>query len=106
MLEDAPLPVSAFGRMLKEILTDRCQVLPAQSLLLLKFFLTVGEAAALVLEAILTGLSVEPEPAQLSFYLFLPAILGFNHFDWGSLSLTCRGRVRRLALDLADWRAD
>ena len=40
----------------------------------MKLILAVGKAAALFLLAVLAFLTVEPEPAELSLDLFLPAI--------------------------------
>lgn len=76
VLEDAPLAISALRGMLQEVLADRCQVLSAQSLLLLELFLSVCEAAALVFLQVFARLALEPELAQLGLDLFLPCVLG------------------------------
>lgn len=75
VLEDTALAISALGGMLKEVLTDRRQVLSAETLLLHELILAVGEATALLLLAILAILALEPEAAELSLDLFLPAVL-------------------------------
>ena len=74
VLEDAALAVSALRWVLKEVLANRCQILPAKAFLLLKLILTMGKAAALFLLAVLALLTIEPEPAELSLDLLFPAI--------------------------------
>ena len=77
VLEDASLAVSALGRMLEEVFADRGQVLTAESLLLLEFILTVSEATALFLLAVLALHAHEPETAKLGLNLLFPAIFVF-----------------------------
>ena len=100
MLEDTSLSISALRRVIQEILTDRSQVLSAQSLLLLELVLAVCKPTALIFLTILAGLSVQPESAQLCLDLLFPTVL---HLDdnrlafcvddgnVGSLSLRVRG---------------
>jgi len=76
VLEDAPLAVSALRGMLQEVLADRCQVLSAQSLLLLELLLSVRKATALVFLQVFARLALEPELAKLGLDLFLPCVLG------------------------------
>jgi len=80
VLEDAPLTVGALGRMLEEVFADRGQVLTAESLLLLEFILTVSEATALFLLAVLALHAHEPETAKLGLNLLFPAIFVFVIF--------------------------
>ena len=80
VLEDASLAVSALGRMLEEVFADRGQVLTAESLLLLEFILTVSEATALFLLAVLALHAHEPETAKLGLNLLFPAIFVFVIF--------------------------
>jgi len=75
VLEDASRSVGALAGVFKEILAYRCEVLPAQGLLLLKLFLTMSKSAALLLEDVLTLLALQPEPTQFGLDLFLPSIL-------------------------------
>jgi len=75
VLEDAPLAISALRGVLQEVLADRCQVLSAKSLLLLKLFLSVREATALFLLQVFARQTLEPELAQLGLDLFLPLVL-------------------------------
>jgi len=75
VLEDASCPISALTWVVEEILAYRREVLPAESLLLLKFFLTMSESASLILELVLTLLALQVEPAQFSFDLSLPSRL-------------------------------
>jgi len=75
VLEDASRSVGALARVIKEILAYRCEVLPAQGLLLLKLFLTVGETASLLLHLVLTLLALQPEFTQFGLDLLLPSIL-------------------------------
>jgi len=75
VLEDASCSVGALARVIKEILAYRCEVLPAQGLLLLKLFLTVGETASLLLHLVLTLLALQPEFTQFGLDLLLPSIL-------------------------------
>lgn len=77
VLEDASLAVSALGRMLEEVFADRGQVLTAESLLLLELILTVSEATALFLLAVLAFHAHEPETAKLGLNLLFPAIFVF-----------------------------
>lgn len=83
VLEDASLAVGALGRMLEEVFADRGQVLTAESLLLLEFILTVSEATALFLLAVLALHAHEPETAKLGLNLLFPAILVFVIFIAG-----------------------
>ena len=75
MLENAPLPIRALRRMLKEVLANRCQVLPTEPFLLLELLLPVGKPTALLLLAVLALLPIQPKPAQLRLYLLLPPVL-------------------------------
>ena len=93
VLEDASLAVSAFGRMLEEVFADRGQVLTAKSLLLLEFILTVSEATALFLLAVLALHAHEPETAKLGLNLLFPAI-----FVFVILAARCRVVVMTTAL--------
>jgi hypothetical protein len=77
VLEDASLAVGALGRMLEEVFADRGQVLTAETLLLLEFILTVSEATALFLLAVLALHAHEPETAKLGLNLLFPAIFVF-----------------------------
>ena len=97
MLENASLPIRALRRMLKEVLANRCQVLPTEALLFLELFLPVGKPTALLLLAILALLPVQPKPAQLRLYLLLPPVLLLLH---NRLSLLLRCRVRSLFVGL------
>ena len=98
MLENASLPIRALRRMLKEVLANRCQVLPTEALLFLELFLPVGKPTALLLLAILALLPVQPKPAQLRLYLLLPPVLLLLH---NRLSLLLRlRRVRSLFVGL------
>jgi len=63
VLEDASCSISALTWVVEEILAYRREVLPAESLLLLKFFLTMSESASLILELVLTLLALQVEPA-------------------------------------------
>ena len=72
MLEDASGTVCAFAWVFQEILTDRCEVLPAESLFLLQFFLSMCESTSLFLELVLTLLALQPEPTQFCLDLTLP----------------------------------
>ena len=80
VLEDASLTVGALGGMLEEVFADRGQVLTAESLLLLEFILTVSEATALFLLAVLALHAHEPETAKLCLNLLFPAIFVFVIF--------------------------
>ena len=80
VLEDASLTVGALGGMLEEVFADRGQVLTAKSLLLLEFILTVSEATALFLLAVLALHAHEPETAKLCLNLLFPAIFVFVIF--------------------------
>jgi len=80
VLENASLTVGALGRMLEEVFADRGQVLTAKSLLLLEFILTVSEATALFLLAVLALHAHEPETAKLGLNLLFPAIFNFVIF--------------------------
>jgi len=75
VLENATLAVGALRWVLKEVLAHRCQVLSAESFLLLQLFLTVGKSTALLFLAVLAILTVEPESAQLSLDLLFPSVL-------------------------------
>lgn len=61
--------------MLQEVLANRCQVLSAETFLLLKFFLSVSKAAALLFLTVFTLLAIKPESAKLSLDLLFPPIL-------------------------------
>lgn len=74
MLEDASLSVGALGWVLQKVLTDRCQVLLAQSLLLLELILSVGKATALLLLRVLALLTKKPEAAELGLDLLFPCV--------------------------------
>jgi len=69
--------------MLEEVLADRCQVLSAKTLLLLKLVLAVSKAAALLFLAVFAVLALEPEAAQLSLDLLLPAVLVADYLRVG-----------------------
>jgi len=75
VLEDASLAIRALRGVLQEVLADRCQVLSAKSLLLLKLVLSVREATALFLLQVFARQTLEPELAQLGLDLFLPLTL-------------------------------
>ena len=75
VLEDASLTVCALRWVLQEVLADRCQVLSAQALLLLKLLLSVREATALVLLEVFAGKTLEPELAQLGLDLLFPGVV-------------------------------
>ena len=83
VLEDASLTIRTLGWVLKEILTNRCQILSAEAFLLLELLLAVSEATALFLLAVLARLTVEPELAQLGLD-FLPPACVFGTLDAGS----------------------
>jgi hypothetical protein len=55
--------------------------LTAQTLLLLELVLAVSKATALVLLAVLTIHSLEPEAAKLGLHLLFPSILIFVIFS-------------------------
>lgn len=74
VLEDASLSVSALGGMLQKVLANWCEVLFAETLLLLEFILSVGEATALFLLAVLALLTKKPEAAELSLNLLFPSV--------------------------------
>ena len=99
MLENASLPVRALRRVLKEVLANRCQVLPTEALLLLELLLPVGKPTALLLLAVLALLPIQPKPAQLRLYLLLPPVLLHNCllFRLGLLSRVCRSLFVGLA---------
>lgn len=59
--------------MFQEVLADRCQILSAETLLLLKFILSVRESATLVLLEVLAGQTLQPELAKLGLDLLLPS---------------------------------
>ena len=59
--------------MLQEVLADRCQILSAEALLLLKFLLSVRESAALVLLEVFAGQTLQPELAKLGLDLLFPS---------------------------------
>ena len=94
MLENASLPIRALRRMLKEVLANRCQVLPTEALLFLELFLPVGKPTALLLLAILALLPIQPKPAQLRLYLLLPPVLLLLLPNHRRLALFLRLRVR------------
>jgi len=50
----------------------------------LKFFLAVGKSTALVLLAVLAGLTIEPELAQLGLDLLLPSVLHLGRGGGGA----------------------
>lgn len=60
--------------MFQEVLADRCQILSAETLLLLKFILSVRESATLVLLEVLAGQTLQPELAKLGLDLLLPSV--------------------------------
>ena len=68
--------------MFHEVLAHGCQVLLAESLLFLKFILSMGKAAALLLLGVGALLTHEPEAAKLSLYLLFPGTL---HGSFGVL---------------------
>ena len=75
----------------------------------MKFFLTVGKSTALVFLAVLTGLSIQPELAQLSLDLLLPSVLHLGRGSAAMLGLADAGghgrRTRVLAsADACDGR--
>lgn len=75
VLENASVSVRALAWMFQEILTDRCEVLPAESLFLLQFFLSMCESTSLLLELVLTLKALQPEPTQFGLDLALPSAL-------------------------------
>ena len=77
--------------MVQEILANRCQVLTAEALLLLKLVLSVSEAAALLLLAVFARLSIEPELAEFSLDLFLPSVLDLDSCSGSTLGGACAG---------------
>lgn len=54
VLENASGAIRALAWMFQEILTNRCEVLSAECLFLLQFFLSMCESASLLLELVLT----------------------------------------------------
>lgn len=84
MLEDAALTIVALGWALKKILTHRSQVLPAESLFLLQFFLSMSKATSLFLLTVFALLAIQPEPAELSLHLLLPS--SFSSLDTIAIS--------------------
>jgi len=91
VLENASSAIRAFAWVFQEILTDRCEILPAESLFLLQFFLSMCESAPLFLELVLALEALQPEPTQFGLDLALPWVL----LLWASL---CWGFKRWLLL--------
>jgi hypothetical protein len=54
VLENASGAIRALTWMFQEILTNRCEVLSAECLFLLQFFLSMCESASLLFELVLT----------------------------------------------------
>ncbi len=75
VLENASLAIGAFRRVFKEVFANRGQVLAAQSLLLLKLVLPVGEPTTLLFLTVFAVLTVKPEAAQFCLDLFFPSVL-------------------------------
>ena len=80
MLENTSLAICAFRGVVKEIFANRSQVLAAQSLLLLKLVLPVGETTTLFFLTVFAFLAVEPEAAQFCLDLLFPAVLHLGVF--------------------------
>lgn len=57
VLENAAGTIRTLARMVQEVLTYRCEVLSAESLFLLQFFLSMCESASLLLKLVITVLS-------------------------------------------------
>lgn len=85
VLEDASRTIRALAGVIKEVLAYRCEVLSAQSLLLLKLFLSMGKATSLFLELVLALLAFQPEPTQFGLDLSLPSTLHLTVLlcQWG-----------------------
>lgn len=100
VLENASLTIRALRGVLKEVFADGGKVLSAEALLLLELILAVCESAALLFLAVLARLTLEPEAAELSLDLLLPAILGLAIF--GTDSSTFLIEAGGLAGELSD----
>ena len=98
VLENASLAISALGRMLEEVLTDRSEVLLAKTLLLHELVLAVGKAAALIFLTVLALLTLEPEATKLGLDLLFPCGLGFSSLLVGAREFT----VQTLAVKVSD----
>ena len=128
VLEDASIPVCAFAWVFQEILTHRCEVLSAQSLFLLKLFLSVCESTSLLFELVLATLALQPESAKFRFDLTFPGglLLGvplswcavngwsicvfdwwllYQSFTWTDFSIEGCGAIFFIWVDVASlWR--
>jgi len=87
VLEDASSTIRALAWVFQEVLTYRCEVLSAEGLFLLKFFLSVGESATLFLKLVFALKTLKPEPTQFCLDLLFPSVLSFDaalRFEWGA----------------------
>jgi len=87
MLEDASSTVSALAWVVQEVLAYRREVLSAERLFLLKFFLSVGESTSLFLELVLALLASQPEPTKFCLDLPFPSVLCLDttfRFEWSA----------------------
>ena len=74
MLKNAPVTIGAFGRILNEILADRCQVLLVQIWFALQLMFSVSESAPLFFVSVGANLANQPKLTKLSAYFRLPLI--------------------------------
>jgi len=87
MLEYASSTISALAWVIQEVLAYRCEVLSAEGLFLLKFFLSVGKSAPLFLKLVLALKALQPEPTKFCLDLLFPSILSFDaafRFKWSA----------------------
>jgi len=100
VLEDAALAICTLGGVVEEILTYRGHVLLAEALLLLKFVLSMGKPAALLLVLVLAFEAIEPELAQLCLDLALPTVLSLGGHPLELSHLGCDAGIEVASLEL------
>ena len=82
MLENTPIAIRALGRMLDEVLTNRCKILFIKACFSLELIFSMRKSTPLLFILVFAHLALQPVFTKFCFYFLLPrTLVGFRRGD-------------------------